>query len=255
MGKILKYTLVNLLRSRVVVAYTLFLVAITTALFALESDPNKALVSLSQVVLNVVPLVCLLFTAIYYYNSLEFTELLVVQPLKRRTILIGQLVAQWVAVTFAYLVGVVLPLSIFNPGANSLMLSGTGVLLGGISVSLGLLIALLNRDKARGIGVSILLWLLFVIVYDGLLLLVLLLLADYPIEPWVVPLASLNPIDLARIQVMLRIDLAAMLGYTGAVYKQFFGSTSGILYTFAVLVVWLLWPAWVAMRLFMKKDF
>ncbi|MDX2063546.1 MAG: ABC transporter permease subunit [Bacteroidia bacterium] len=255
MGKILKYSLVNLLRSRVVLAYTVCLFAITTALFALESDPSKALVSLSQVVLNVVPLVCLLFTAIQYYNSLEFTELLVVQPLRRRTILLGQLLAQWVAVSFAYLVGVVLPLSVFSPGANSVMLSASGVLLGAIGVSLGFLIALANRDKARGIGVAILLWLVFVVVYDGLLLLALLLLADYPIEPWVVPLASLNPIDLARIQVMLRIDLAAMLGYTGAVYKQFFGSLGGLLYTFGLLLVWLVWPAWVALRLFLKKDF
>lgn len=36
-------------------------------------------------------------------------------------------------------------------------------------------------------------------------------------------LSALNPIDLGRILVLLKMDVAALLGYTGAVFRQFLG--------------------------------
>ena len=73
-------------------------------------------------------------------------------------------------------------------------------------------------------------------------------------EPLIVPLAALNPIDLSRILVMLKIDLAALLGYTGAVYQQFFGSLGGMFISFALLLLWISLPAWSAVRAFARKD-
>jgi len=44
------------------------------------------------------------------------------------------------------------------------------------------------------------------------------------------------------------------MGYTGAVYKQFFGNASGNLYAVLILLVWLILPLWAAVRIFKRKD-
>ena len=86
MLKISKYVIYDILRSKVLIAYTLFLLAISFALFGLETDSSKSIVSLLSVVLIIVPLISIIFSTTYFYNSYEFIELLVAQPLSRNTI-------------------------------------------------------------------------------------------------------------------------------------------------------------------------
>ena len=64
----------------------------------------------------------------------------------------------------------------------------------------------------------------------------------------------LNPIDLSRIQILLKMDIAALMGYTGAVFKDFFGTTTGIVVTTIVLSLWILIPVWISAKKFGKKD-
>ncbi|MBK8339735.1 MAG: hypothetical protein IPK99_06945 [Flavobacteriales bacterium] len=100
-----------------------------------------------------------------------------------------------------------------------------------------MLIAVRQSDRAKAVGIGLATWVFMVLVYDSLLLWLMFSFSDRPIEPVIVPLAALNPIDLSRILIMLKIDLAALLGYTGAVYQQFFGRLGGMLVSFARLVV------------------
>ena len=64
----------------------------------------------------------------------------------------------------------------------------------------------------------------------------------------------LNPIDLGRIQILLKMDIAALMGYTGAVFKDFFGTASGIIVTTIVLFLWIFIPVWFSTRKFKKMD-
>jgi Cu-processing system permease protein len=117
-----------------------------------------------------------------------------------------------------------------------------------------MLAAVKTRDKAKGIGVAILLWLYFTLLFDGLVLFLLFQLADYPLEKPMIGISALNPIDMGRILIMLQMDVAAMLGYTGAVFKEFFGSLAGMLFVVLVLVLWILIPVWLSVRKFNSKD-
>jgi Cu-processing system permease protein len=45
------------------------------------------------------------------------------------------------------------------------------------------------------------------------------------------------------------------MGYTGAVFNQFFGTSLGTLTSFGMLSLWLVIPAWTGLRVFKKKDF
>jgi Cu-processing system permease protein len=45
-----------------------------------------------------------------------------------------------------------------------------------------------------------------------------------------------------------------LMGYTGAFYKEFFGSSFGIIFSTGVLLLWVLIPFLIALRTFSKKD-
>ena len=210
--------------------------------------------SLSQVLLALVPLVASVFTIVYLYDAMEFTELLAVQPLRRSKILGGQMGALGTALVLGALVGAGIPLMLFLPGGASLTLLLACVMLTLVFVAIGSLIAIKNREKARGVGLGLVVWFLFVLVYDAVLLWVMFAFSDYPIEPWIVPLAALDPIDLGRIMVLLKVDLAAMMGYSGAVYEKFFGNVRGILVALAALIAWVALPSSFAFRAFRRKD-
>jgi Cu-processing system permease protein len=64
----------------------------------------------------------------------------------------------------------------------------------------------------------------------------------------------LNPIDLGRIQILLQMDISALMGYTGAVFRDFFGNSTGILLSFLGLFIWIIFPMMISMKKFGKKD-
>eukprot|EP01137_Pigoraptor_chileana_P008213 Opistho-2@54739 len=131
---------------------------------------------------------------------------------------------------------------------------GVGILLSIIFVAIAMLAAVKTRDKAKGIGVAILLWVYFSILFDGLVLFLLFQFSDYPLEKAMVGVSALNPIDLSRILILLQLDVSAMMGYTGAIFKDFFGTITGMLISLLVLLTWVSLPVWLSIRNFNRKD-
>ena len=58
---------------------------------------------------------------------------------------------------------------------------------------------------------------------------------DYPMEKPMIGLSALNPIDLSRILILLQLDVSAMMGYTGAVFEDFFGTYPGKIFSLAII--------------------
>jgi Cu-processing system permease protein len=90
--------------------------------------------------------------------------------------------------------------------------------------------------------------------FDGLVLFLSFQLADYPIEVPMVILTALNPVDLSRIFIILQLDVSAMLGYTGAIFRQFFGADWGMLAGLLLLGVWVAVPYLLSLRAFIRRD-
>ena len=249
-----RYVLYDIIRSKVVIAYTLFLFIVSFSLFQLEENNSKAILSLLNIVLIVVPLIAMILTTIHYYNSYEFIELMLSQPLSRKKIIISEYGGVALSLLSAFMIGTGIPVLLFAPDGTglALLVGGCGLTL--VFTSLAFLAVVRSRDKARGIGASLLLWFYFALIYDGLVLLILFAFSEYPMEKFTLVLSSLNPIDLARIFIMLKMDVSALMGYTGALYKDFFGSGTGILFTVSILFAWIILPFWWALRLFRKKD-
>jgi Cu-processing system permease protein len=77
---------------------------------------------------------------------------------------------------------------------------------------------------------------------------------DYPLEKVTLSLIALNPVDLARIIMLLQLDISALMGYTGAFYKEFFGSSFGSIFSVSILFIWIVAPLLIALKTFSKKD-
>ena len=84
MNRIIKIILQDILKNKIVLGYTLILAILSWSSFALEDNSAKGLLTILNVILFTVPLVSILFATIYLYNSAEFIELLLSQPVKRQ---------------------------------------------------------------------------------------------------------------------------------------------------------------------------
>ena len=254
MLKISKYVLYDILRNRVMLGYTAFLFIVSISLFQMEVNSSKAMLSLLNIVLIVVPLISMIFSTIHWYNSYEFIELMLTQPISRKKVLLSEYTGISSSLVTAFLIGVGVPVCIYNFNDTGVSLLLIGSLLTMIFTSLAFLASVKSKDKARGIGVALLLWFYFALIYDGLVLLILFAFSDYPLEKITLVLSSLNPVDLGRIFIMLNMDISALMGYTGAMYKDFLGSSAGMIYTLGILIIWVLVPLTIAIRSFNKKD-
>ena len=166
MMRIAKYVVYDILRNRFVMLYTLFLLLVTLSMFSLDSDPGKATLSLLNIILLVVPLVSIIFTTIHFFNSYEFIELLLAQPVNRKTIYFAEYFSISFALSAAYLIGVAVPMILFNFTESSLYLIMAGLLLTFVFVALAFAASVSTRDKAKAIGVALLFWFYFTLIYD-----------------------------------------------------------------------------------------
>jgi Cu-processing system permease protein len=254
MNKILKYVIVDIVQNKIVLIYTFLLLLISMSVFNLENNSAKGLLSLLNIILIIVPLICIIFSTIYIYNSAEFIELLVSQPVKRKTIWMSLFAGLSASLALAFFIGAGVPILLYHADATGMMMIATGLCLTVVFVSIALFAAGMTRDKAKGIGLSILLWLFFSLIFDAIVLFLLFQFQDYPLERVMVFLSFLNPIDLSRIQILLQMDISALMGYTGAVFREFFDNGTGITLSFIGLLIWTVWPVYLSLRRFKKKD-
>lgn len=260
MLKILKYSFYDLIRSRWSYVYLGFYLVLGGVLLFLNNDLSKAIITLMNMIIVLVPLIGTIFGVMYYYNSKEFTELLLAQPLKRSSIFLGQYLGVAISLSMSLLLGLGIPFiayGIFKSVAiwdfSLLLITGTFLTL--IFTALAFIIALSNENKIKGFGYAILLWLFLAIIYDGIFLMSLILFENYPLDKLSIVGTMLNPIDLSRILILLKLDISALLGYTGAVFKKFFGTNFGLITSLSVLVIWVILPLLKIIKISKKKDF
>ena len=254
------YEFRNVIRSKWAVAYAVFFFLLTDALFRFSGDSSRVILSLVSVTLLLAPLVSILFGSMSFYNGREFIELTLTQPVSRKSVFAGMYLGLSSALALGFIVGLIVPFLIHGSGSEGfwpllLTLLVSGVALTCIFVGLAFLLALLNEDRGKGLGKTILLWLWFTALYDGLILLIIVVFSKYPLEKAVLALTALNPIDLARTLLLLQLDISALMGYTGAVYENFFGSIQGALICWSAILVWVAGPLLFGLRRFNTKDF
>lgn len=248
------------MRSRWSYVYFIFYLLLGIVLLFLNNDLSKAVITLMNIIVILVPLIGTIFGVMYYYNSKEFTELLLAQPVKRSSIFLGQYLGVALSLAISLIIGLGLPFifyGLFKSGAiwDFILLLVTGTFLTFIFTALAFNLALYNENKIKGFSYAILMWLFLAVIYDGIFLISLFTFRDYPLDKFSLVATSLNPIDLSRILILLKLDISALMGYTGAVFKDFFGTSAGLLISLAMLCIWVVLPVWNINRKASKKDF
>src|SRR5436190_13444913 len=139
MLKLSRYILYDILRNKIIIAYTLFLLVISISMFRMEENSSKAILSLMNIILIVLPLISMIFTTIHYYNSYEFIELMLSQPMSRKKILLSEYGGIGLSLVSSFLIGVGVPVLLFSPDSIGFSLLFTGVSLTLVFTSLAFL--------------------------------------------------------------------------------------------------------------------
>ena len=240
MGKITKIIFMDNVKSRVVVFYFVLLALLSWTSLLLQDNESKGALTILNIILFVTPLMSLLYTVTYLYDAHDFLVLLLSQPVERRRIWQSLYTGVSSSLLIAFLLGAGIPMLLYTDWGTGLVLLLMGCVTTQIFVSLAFLTTMLASDKTRGTGISILIWLLFTMIYDAVLLYALFLLSDWPVET---PLLAL-----------LKMDVSAMMGYGGAAFKEFLGAAGGIVVSSLLLLLWIIVPYFLSLRIFRKKD-
>ncbi len=248
----------NVFRSRWLACYLVFFVAVAEGLLRFTGGDAKMILSLANIVLFVVPMVTVIYGTIYLYNSREFIELLLAQPIKRSSLFAGLFAGLAAPLILALVLGISLPFVLhgFADGQRAalLILVAGGAALTAIFTGIAFCVALRFEDRLTGLGAGLAIWLVLALVYDGLLLL-LISMSGQPMEKGLLVAALANPIDLVRIALLLQFDVAALMGYTGAVFSRFFAPATGGAILIAAITAWIALPVAGGFLRFRRKDF
>ena len=260
MIKIIKYSIYDLIRSKWSYIYFLFYLLLGFVLLFLNTNISKSIITLMNIIVVLTPLIGTIFGAMYYYSSKEFIMLLLAQPIKRKIIFLGQFLGLAISLSLSFLLGIGIPFFSYGVLISSDIFNFISILLVGIVLTfifsaISYNIAIANENKIKGIGLTILSWLFMAVIYDGFFLISLLIFEEYPIDYFALGASMLNPIDLSRILIILKLDTSALLGYTGAVFQDFFGTKRGMIITLSLLILWITIPIlWINNQI-KKKDF
>jgi len=213
-----------------------------------------------NIVIVLIPLVSIIFGTIYYYSSREFTELLLAQPVRRRSLILGQYTGLSLSLSLSFVAGISIPFLINGILVSEHLYDFLLILLAGICLSFSMsaisfATALRHENKIRGFGIALFIWFFLAVLYDGLILILLILFREYPTDSLAIIVTLLNPIDLSRVMIMLGLDISALMGYTGAVFLKFFGTVKGIPVSIIAMFSWIIIPAMMMVRVARKKDF
>lgn len=247
-------------RSRWLLVYTGFFLLLTEGLLRFAGDPARAMLSLATASLMIIPLATLVLATIYVYASREFTELLLAQPIRRGALFTGLYAGLALPTAGGFVAGVAVPFVVRGGGDASTRAALVALLLTGAALTcaftaIAFCVALRTEDRLRGVGIALGVWLLVAVAYDGLVLTAVALFSDYPIERPLLAAMFANPVDLARLVLLLRLDAAALLGYTGAVFNRFFAGSTGTWLAAGMLALWIAAPVAIGARRFYRKDF
>jgi Cu-processing system permease protein len=217
--------------------------------------------SLLNLILYLLPIVCLTLGALSFTGEKGAAELLFSQPVTRREILLGKVLGLFGAVAAATcfgfgLAGLVIASQAGWRGATRYAaLVGLALLLAMVFLGLGAMAGILARSRARAFGLVLLLWFFFVLFYDLVAIGFTFLLRERTANLFVFLSLFGNPVDMVRVAGLMALDGTSVFGAAGAALLKFLGgAVRGGLALLAALFVWIIAPLLIADRALRRQD-
>jgi Cu-processing system permease protein len=259
------------MRNRWIAAGIFVLGGLALALALLGSSPrglirastlDVTVVSLSSLSVYLLPLIGLMLS----YDALvgEFERgtmmLMLTYPVKRWQVVLGKFIGHMGILLIAILAGyggAGLVLVFFaESGVQGwqayLHMMGTSLLLGGVFIALGYLVSVLVKERATAVGAAIGLWLLFVVLYDLVLLGILLLDEGQHVgQKLFRALMLISPTDTYRlVNLSLFENVRQSAGLAGVAGDANLNAVA----MFAVLLLWVILPLAATLLVFQRRE-
>ncbi|HEY5789930.1 MAG TPA: ABC transporter permease subunit [Gammaproteobacteria bacterium] len=259
------------LRNRWVAALILLLAGLALSLALLGSAPSGTLratpmsvtvASLASLTVYLLPLVALLlaFDALVGEQERGTLLLLLTYPVARWQVVLGKFLGHSLILLAALLVGYggAGLLLQFTGGADAaswgayLGLLGSSWLLGSGFIALGYLVSALVRERATAAGAAIVVWLLFVVLYDLALLGLLLADTGQGLPPGLVAgLLLVNPTDVYRILNLTGTEAVSLVAGMAEAGRAA-GYSPGLLV--GLLCAWVVLPLGLTVARFQRRE-
>ncbi len=254
--KVFKYEALNILRSKWLTINFLAFALLTWAVGRITGDPQRTMNSVASFSVIFVPLIAILFSTLYWYGAERFTHLMLTQPLPRARLYWSRLAAICLLLTTSTIIGLNLGLLVSGSWSlGSLLLDLVVAVLSCTFVAISMWFCVLSNDRMRGVGIMFGLWLYFVLVHDGLVLLLLIAAREYPLDLIGGLLGVTNPIGLARVVLLMANESALLLGHTGALVREVLTGMKGFLIAGGFATIWMVIPSVFGARSFLRRDF
>lgn len=254
------------LRNRWVLAITVVLavLAVGIAYFGAAASGGlgftslaTTIVSLATLAVVLIPLIALLlaYDAIVGEQEAGTLLLLLTYPLSRSTLLLGKFLGHGlilgVAITLGFgIAGVVIAVgaenvNLYQLASSMIRLIVSSLLLGWVFIAMAYLISVSVTEKARAAGLALIVWFIFVLVFD--LALLALLVGSQQGGDWLPYLLLLNPTDCFRLINLSGLEAAqAFSGLTSIAQNSAFQPG----WLMVILLVWIVIPLSLALLRF-----
>jgi Cu-processing system permease protein len=264
--------LMETIRSRwVVLAGALFgVLALALSIFGMRSIGaagfggfSRTAIGLLNLTLYMAPLLALLLGI----NSMAAEreegplEVLLAQPIARRSIVFGKFLGLAAALAAALCGGFGLAGLVIGVAAADADVGGYALLLlraiglGLVFLSLGLWIASAAATRLRALTWGLLLWFTSVLLYDLLIVGATALFGGAALRAVLGLLLAANPVDLVRVGTLIQLGGADSFGLTAQALIGFLRGPSGSALLTLALLAWIALPLLGAARTFTRRDF
>lgn len=257
------------LRNRWVLAIALVLafLAVGIAWFGAAASGGLGFTSLATTVVSLatlavflIPLIALLlaYDAVVGEQEAGTLLLLLTYPISRTQLLLGKFLGHGLILAAATALGFSVAGAVIAIGAKGValgelahgmgLLIGSSILLGWVFIAFAYLISVWVSEKARAAGLALVIWFLFVLVFDlGLLALLVSVERGGDWLPW---LLLLNPAECFRLINLAGFEAAR--SYTGLTSIAESGAFRPAMVT-AILVAWIVVPLGLALLRFRRR--
>lgn len=222
---------------------------------------TRTAVSLLSLALYLLPLVGLVLGAHAFGVEDGGTELLLVQPIGRTTVLLGR--ASGLAATLGLiaavgfgLAGAVVLLTAGPSGLLGYLLTAAGSTAVGLAgLALGILLGVRSRQRLAAVAKALVAWVVLAVLFDFAAIAMLQFVGDGEPGTLLLALLAANPIDGMRAMGLVGLGADVLLGPTGAALSRLLSPTGGGALVVGSLLAWCLLPLALAARSFRLRDF
>jgi Cu-processing system permease protein len=224
-------------------------------------DFYRTTVTMLNLVLIIVPVVALVAGGQSLCGDPGYFEVLASQPLGRADILLGKVLGLFGSLAVMTVLGfglggLIIALQTQSGGIWKYFVFVTvSLTLGLVFVSLAALLAIMAHRRPMAIVTGLILWLFFLFIYD----LIVLSASYYIDEAYLRTMLYFslfgNPIDLARVVVLMSVGGETALGAAGAgLLRMFGGGVTSAISAAGLFILWILAPLTAAALIFRRQD-